>query len=476
MNSLLFSGLILLIVCTFVHEINGHNYLTNPVSRGNQKSTQTGCRFGGEGNPTCSGPCDRTVNQINQGPISIQRGETIQLKWYRHTHPGGFIRVAWSPTSQSDVHSSFDQRVDRIVCKETGGCGPSDAANPSSGSNGVDCGITITVPLYVTNGAWTLQWAYFGGWWNAGDYYACVDYTITGGPTGTQSSAVFIGGDYTYPNENVCLFYSTNALHVCTAEPCNNGTFPPGNQKGAALGFGGSTPGTTGKITTGKVTTKAPSVTTGKVTTGRITTGAASVTTGKVTTGKVSVTTGKITTGKVSTTKSNVQSVTTLKSTTAKITSGKLTTGIQGVDTVTTSSTEMCYKTGTPNLNGKINANPPTCGKTRGKGRCVEGQCCSQYGYCGPFADSNGRYFEDMNGVYQEVTQQFAFSLYCNNHSIADYRKVPCNTLTSFSNDALTGNHGDKLASFASSMKIKFSEFILVLFFTCLVLSFTLMM
>jgi len=273
------------------------------------------------------------------------------------------------------------------------------------------------------------------------------------------------------------LFYSTNALHVCTAEPCNNGTFPPGNQKGPALGFGGSIPGTTGKITTGKVTTKAAPVTTGKLTTGKITTGAASVTTGKITTSKVttgaaSVTTGKITTGRVSTTGSNVQPITTSKSTTSKssttkstITSGKLTTGIQGVDPSTTSFTQMCYLPGTPNLNGRINSNPPTCGKSRSKGRCVDGQCCSQYGYCGPFADSNGKYYEDMNGVYQEVTQQYAFSMYCNNRSIADYRKVPCDTLTSFSNQ-----HGDKLTSFATSMNINFSEFFLVLFCTCVTL------
>jgi len=238
-----------------------------PNSRANQASTQTGCRFGGEGNPTCAGPCDRTVSQTTNGPKSVQRGDTITVQWNRHNHPGGFIRFAWSPTTQSDLHASFDSRVDRVVCKEIGGCGPANPQDPTGDTNGQPCATTITVPTYLTNGAWTLQWAYFGGWYNAGDYYACVDYTITGGPTGAQPTPFYKGGDVTYPNENVCLFYSTNALHVCTAEPCNNGTFPPGNQKGAALGYGGPIPSTTGKppaVTTGKPPTPPPaSVTTG---------------------------------------------------------------------------------------------------------------------------------------------------------------------------------------------------------------------
>jgi len=256
----------------------GHNWLSSPQSRGDQMHTQTGCRYGGEGNPTCAGPCDRTVGQINQAPTQVQRGQTLHLTWNRHNHPGGFVRFAWSPTSSSDSHASFDQHVDHIVCKEIGGCGPADRNSPTGAANGVDCGTTVTVPTYLTNGLWTLQWAYFGGWWNAGDYYACVDYQVTGGPTGTQQPAYFQGGDYTYPNQDVCLFYSTNALHVCTVEPCLNGTFPPGDQRGAALGLGGQVPVTTGRPQSQPTPPPAP-ITTGRISTGRITTGR--ITTGR---------------------------------------------------------------------------------------------------------------------------------------------------------------------------------------------------
>jgi len=235
-----------LVLAASIIDVLGHNYLTNPVSRADQRDTQTGCRVGNSARqvPNCPGPCDRSVSQATIAPIAVQRGQALQINWYRHTHPGGFIRFACSPTSQSDSHSSFDSHVDRIVCKEIGGCGPSDPSQPSSTTNGIDCGTTITVPLYLTDGTWTLQWAYFGGWYNAGDYYACVDYVVSGGPTGPEQPAVYIGGDYTYPNQDVCLFYSTNALHVCVVEPCLTGTFPAGNQVGPAAGFS-STPSPT---------------------------------------------------------------------------------------------------------------------------------------------------------------------------------------------------------------------------------------
>jgi len=288
--------LFLLVCSAFI--IDAHNWLDTPVSRGDQRDTQTGCRYGGEGNPTCAGPCDRTVAQMTIPAVSIQRGQTISVKWNRHTHPGGFIRFAWSLTSQSDAHSSFDAHVDRFLCKEVGGCGPADPNSPAGDSNGLLCSTSIDVPLYLTNGAWTLQWAYFGGWYNAGDYYACVDYVVTGGPTGSENAAFYTGGDYTYPNQNVCLFYSTNALHVCTAEPCLNGTFPAGNQVGAPLGFSsntGNTPVTTASTTAQSVVTTASTTAHAPVTTASTTAHAAAVTTASTTAHAAVVTTASTT-------------------------------------------------------------------------------------------------------------------------------------------------------------------------------------
>jgi len=299
MESRNFGLLVLLIVG--ISNISAHNWLDTPVSRGNQRQSQTGCRVGGEGSPNCPGPCDRSLSQVSISPTAIQRGQSLDIKWNMHNHPGGFIRFAWCPTSQSDSHSCFDAHVQEFTCKQHGGC---NSDNPL-------CSTTINAPSFLSDGSWTLQWAYFGGYFNAGDYYACVDYTVSGGTSvQSQGQVSFVGGDATYPNDNVCLFYSTNALHVCVNEPCTTGPYAggvPQSGKPSGLNTTVSSPSTpTSPITTGI----ASPITTGI--TRPITTGLAQpITTGRVqplTTGRVqSITTGRaqpITTG-------SVQSITT---------------------------------------------------------------------------------------------------------------------------------------------------------------------
>jgi len=261
-------GLLVLLLCG-IASISAHNWLDTPVSRGNQRQSQTGCRVGGEGSPNCPGPCDRTLSQITIAPTAIQRGQSLDIKWNMHNHPGGFVRFAWCPTSQSDSASCFDAHVQQLTCKQHGGC---NSDNPL-------CSTTISAPSFLSDGSWTLQWSYFGGYFNAGDYYACVDYTVSGGTSvQSQGPVSFVGGDTTYPNSDVCLFYTTNALHVCVNEPCTTGTFPIGvAQSGAPAGLNTSapapaptpTPSPPVAITSGR----AQPITTGRVqpmTTGRV--------------------------------------------------------------------------------------------------------------------------------------------------------------------------------------------------------------
>jgi len=285
----------------------GHSYLTKPTSRSNQKDSTTGCR-----GPNCLGPCDVSRSKASTPAVTIQRGATINLQWPRNNHAGGFIRIAWAQTANSDSHASFDANVQTIFCHERGGCKPDSASDPNGGDSAPadgsfqPCQSTITVPPHLTDGTWTLQWAWFGGAFALGDYYSCVDYVISGGASGAAPAATFVGGDYSYPNQQKCKFFNTDRLHRCVNEPCNNPVYSlNAQQSGPAYGFSSAASITTGKaatpITTGKppVTTGKPPVTTGKppVTTGR------SITTGKpasVTTGKVSITTGSpapITTG-----------------------------------------------------------------------------------------------------------------------------------------------------------------------------------
>lgn len=300
---------ILLALC--VSYAIGHSYVTEPESRTNQKSTQSGCR-----GPQCLGPCDAPLSATRTPAVTIARGAPITVKWPRNNHAGGFIRLAWTQTSLSDVHANFDAGVQEIVCHENGGCYPDDPSNPNGGDSGPSdgssraCSTSITVPLYLADGEWTLQWAWFGGAFALGDYYSCVDYKISGGPTGAKLDAVFNGGDYTYPGQNKCKFFNTDRLHACVNEPCNNPVYTLyQEQSGPAFGFSSAN--------SKPLTTSAPMpLTTSQAPAKPLTTSqvpAKPLTTGHVvpaTTGRVSLTSGSkpaspSTTGKVAAIPSN---------------------------------------------------------------------------------------------------------------------------------------------------------------------------
>jgi len=213
--------------------VSGHSYVTSPISRSDQAQSESGCR-----GPACLGPCDVPLAQKTRTSISTSRGESITIQWPRNNHAGGFIRFAWAPTSQSDTASVFDNNVQQINCHEVGGCGPSDPSDPNGGDSGTasgtvsPCQTSIAVPSTLTDGDWTLQWAWFGGAFALGDYYSCVDYIVSGGVAVTSSfTPVFQGGDYTYPGQQKCKFFNTNRLHVCIDEPCNAPIFPASQEE-----------------------------------------------------------------------------------------------------------------------------------------------------------------------------------------------------------------------------------------------------
>jgi len=348
-NSRLIS-VFLLAIC--ISCVLGHSYVTSPTSRTNQKQTESGCR-----GPNCLGPCDAIASQARTPAVTIARGATIQVQWPRNNHAGGFIRLAWASTSGSDVHANFDNGVQEIVCHEQGGCYPDDPSNPNGGDSGPGdgssraCSATITVPLHLTDGAWTLQWAWFGGAFALGDYYSCVDYIIAGGPTGSKLAAVFNGGDYTYPGQNKCKFFNTDRLHQCVDEPCDNPVYTLyAEQSGPAYGFSGSQQASTTApkpLTTSAVkpltTAAAKPLTTGKVSTPVTTAKAIPATTGRMstpaTTGKsvsnVPSTTGKSVSNVPSTTGKSVANV---PSTTGKVDKGASTANCAGMTTEVTST------------------------------------------------------------------------------------------------------------------------------------------
>jgi len=266
---------------TLISNALGHSYLTKPISRTDQTQSNAGCR-----GPACLGPCDTPLADATRTPILISRGAEISAQWPRNNHAGGFIRFSWAPTSQSDTMSVFDNNVQQINCHEVGGCYPDDPTNPNGGDSGPAdgssraCTSNFTVPLALTDGLWTLQWAWFGGAFALGDYFSCVDYQISGGPTGSSVSPIYVGGDYTYPGQAKCKFFNTNAIHKCVDEPCSN----PGpiytasaEEAGAPISLnaveGGASSSVATPLTTGQVVTP--------ITSGRI---ATPITSGRVVT------------------------------------------------------------------------------------------------------------------------------------------------------------------------------------------------
>jgi len=222
------------ILCSFILQIVAHSYVTNPQSRGNQAQTESGCVL-----PSCAGPCERPASQAGAG-YPTSRGASLMINWPRNNHPGGFIRFAWAPTAQSDTMANFDANVDQYRCFESppSSCHPGNPNDPNgadaAGTPQTCCGATITVPGWVTDGKWTLQWAWFGGGYFLGDYYGCVDYAVSGGTTTAHGNPLFYGGDYSNQNNTAnCKYFNTNKLHVCGADGCVNSVTDGASVNGA---------------------------------------------------------------------------------------------------------------------------------------------------------------------------------------------------------------------------------------------------
>jgi len=245
MNSV---NLFLLLVLLFGVQIYGHSYVTQPVTLTNQAQSETGCRVDavgtyGPGGTNCPGPCDNSGGSIatQTTPYPTQRGATIDVRWARNNHPGGFVRFAWAPTS-STTNAQFDAYSYRFECFEKGPfCAPSGAGATGDATTDTQtgCGTNITVPAWVTDGTWTLQWAWFGGYDMLGDYYSCANYQVSGGTTvnaadstfGNPTVPVFAGGDYANPNSPQCQFRNTDRLHQCVQENCNAPLYTLGQQQ-----------------------------------------------------------------------------------------------------------------------------------------------------------------------------------------------------------------------------------------------------
>jgi len=232
-------------LAAFLAVVLAHSYITSPLSR----IPTYNCRIGGPpAYPVnCPGPCEAPKSQVGRNVQQTSRGAALTLDWPRNNHGGGFIRIAWAKLEDSDDHQAFTRGVQQVSCHETGfdgnpavsnprGCASDDPKNPLGGDSGSSeggeraCRLRTTIPTWLSDGAWTMQWAWYGGSYGyLGDYYSCVDFNVAGGAAlAAQTNPVFKGGDVIYPNEDVCQFSAADRPHYCWREPCSeiwNNTF-----------------------------------------------------------------------------------------------------------------------------------------------------------------------------------------------------------------------------------------------------------
>jgi len=400
-----------------IQNIHGHSYLTTPITRSNQRQTQSGCR------DTC-GPCDPGTPTAN--PTVIARGQTIPITWPRNNHAGGFTRFAWTPTANSGTYAAFDAGVDSFFCWEipASTC-HSLTTDPLGGDDGnqYNCGNTITVPAWLNDGTWTMQWIWFGGIYFLGEYRSCVDFQVTGGVTynPTIPEPTFYGGDVGYPGESACKFANTNTPHTCS-EPCS-GPFPSGQPErgtpNSTFIVGASTLSSASATSASAGATSASATSASATSASATSASATSASATSASATSASATSASATSASATSTGLNYPS--SASATSASATS----TGVYYPPMITTSPNDfafiqgpqkgMCPNPDAPNLNGDI-LNPPHCGQSYPNSRCPDGQCCDQFGNCGPFPDPDGEYRGVINGVTQVITYEEALQIYCTNN------------------------------------------------------------
>lgn len=96
------------------------------------------------------------------------------------------------------------------------------------------CSSTFTVPTWIPDGQYTIQWTWSnGGIWyknrNKGQtsYQTCMDFTVNGGEKVTSKPQalcpVFLGGDSHFPDQNQCRYFISKGVSTVGIRTCDDG-------------------------------------------------------------------------------------------------------------------------------------------------------------------------------------------------------------------------------------------------------------
>lgn len=197
-------------------QADAHGWLKTPVSRETSSRTDIdasmGCPSNAPGQSTTFAP-----------------GATIDVRYPRNNHLGGFIRWAIVPRGK-ESKAAFDANVFHYTCRESGAtCLPAGTNAVYAGDNGAPensilCGDKITLPNWLPAGDYVLQWT----WMSAGSSYgklawaneiyrSCADIKFTAAGTGKKPVCPsFVGGDRVTKlqgkGSNQCFYFYTNDI------------------------------------------------------------------------------------------------------------------------------------------------------------------------------------------------------------------------------------------------------------------------
>ncbi|GLE00071.1 hypothetical protein PINS_up008798 [Pythium insidiosum] len=230
MKLLQLSACLGLVASAWLQSTDAHSFLVKPQARTNEFSTVT------RESPGC--PRNR-VGKVT----SYEAGETIDVRYWRNNHIGGFIRWSIAPRG-NESKQEFDQNTFYYTCRESGPeCRPRNnpdkpIAGDGSGDNTIPCGDRITLPDWLPAGDYVLQWTWFGvghsfgnvGWAEP-QFRSCADIKLTSsGSKKKPACPRFVGGDRVTKAQNKgsnqCFYFYTNDIVSTIFKGDNNNAMP----------------------------------------------------------------------------------------------------------------------------------------------------------------------------------------------------------------------------------------------------------
>lgn len=216
----------LALLCSLQATALAHNWLLNPQPRITGEAGLYGASRSQQDN------CENSDTNV-PGQNNYQRGQSVDASWVYNNHYGGFVRFSLVPLGQEGDKDAMNDPANFIsISCMSRNCGgrtqgysdsqydylspynlPAQSGVPFDNSNPENaCSTSLTIPSYIEDGTFVLQWVMYGTHDSDGDkdkalpfYRNCANIQVSGGsqltdkPQG-QCNFAWTGGDRTLSN------------------------------------------------------------------------------------------------------------------------------------------------------------------------------------------------------------------------------------------------------------------------------------